>query len=373
MLERLLPARLGVGFRWLVASSWSADLGDGFAVAAGPLLVASRTHNASLVALALLLQRLPWLLFVAGIVIGMAAGTLLPIAGAGLLSDLLPVPPIQGIYLTPLVTAAAYGFLTAIAFSLLALGRAASIPGAALFRDALLPERVRPSLALIAVIALAAGLLVAMTVLTAPDRSFALWFCAAAVGTLALFRLGDALLMLAARRAPRLPAPWAKLGLANLYRPGAATPLMLVSVGLGLSTLAAVALIQGNIRAQIMDQLPTNAPSFFFIDLQNDQLARFDQVARAQPGADDIEEVPSLRARRRRGERRAGGPGEGNARDPLRPQRRPRPDLCRHAAQRLRASSLGSGGHPNTMGRRWCPSMPVWPPAGACMSATRSG
>jgi predicted MFS family arabinose efflux permease len=63
MLERLFPGRLGVGFRWLVASSWSANLGDGFAVAAGPLLVASQTHNASLVAAALLLQRLPWLLF----------------------------------------------------------------------------------------------------------------------------------------------------------------------------------------------------------------------------------------------------------------------------------------------------------------------
>jgi len=63
MLERLLPARLGSGFRWLVASSWAANLGDGFAVAAGPLLIASQTHNASLVALAVLLQRLPWLLF----------------------------------------------------------------------------------------------------------------------------------------------------------------------------------------------------------------------------------------------------------------------------------------------------------------------
>lgn len=63
LLERYLPARLGVGFRWLVASSWTANLGDGFALAAGPLLVASRTHNATLVALALLLQRLPWLLF----------------------------------------------------------------------------------------------------------------------------------------------------------------------------------------------------------------------------------------------------------------------------------------------------------------------
>jgi predicted MFS family arabinose efflux permease len=63
MIERMFPARMGRGFRWLVASSWSAELGDGFAVAAGPLLVASLTRDPSLVALALLLQRLPWLLF----------------------------------------------------------------------------------------------------------------------------------------------------------------------------------------------------------------------------------------------------------------------------------------------------------------------
>ena len=63
MLERLFPRRLGSGFRWLVTSTWTANLGDGFALAAGPLLVASETHDASLVALALLVQRLPWLLF----------------------------------------------------------------------------------------------------------------------------------------------------------------------------------------------------------------------------------------------------------------------------------------------------------------------
>lgn len=63
VVERLLPARLGAGFRWLVASSWTSNLGDGFALAAGPLLVASQTRNPNLVALATLLQRLPWLLF----------------------------------------------------------------------------------------------------------------------------------------------------------------------------------------------------------------------------------------------------------------------------------------------------------------------
>ena len=72
---------------------------------------------------------------------------------------------------------------------------------------------------------------------------------------------------------------------------------MLVSLGLGLSTLAAVVLIQGNIRAQILEQLPANAPSFYFIDIQNDQLPQFQSIVHAQPGVTDVEEVPSLRAR----------------------------------------------------------------------------
>ena len=109
--------------------------------------------------------------------------------------------------------------------------------------------------------------------------------------------IGGSVLMAAARRAPRLPMPWARLGVANLYRPGASTPLMLVSLGLGLSTLAAVALIQGNIRNQVLDQLPANAPTFFFIDIQNDQLAQFNQVLASQSGITDVNEVPSLRAR----------------------------------------------------------------------------
>jgi MFS family permease len=63
IVELIAPGRLGTKFRWLLASTWVSTLGDGFALAAGPLLVASETRNAQLVALATLLQRLPWLLF----------------------------------------------------------------------------------------------------------------------------------------------------------------------------------------------------------------------------------------------------------------------------------------------------------------------
>jgi MFS family permease len=62
-LDAVAPPRMGSGFRWLLSSSWVSNLGDGIALAAGPLLVASQTGDPLLVALAGLLQRLPWLLF----------------------------------------------------------------------------------------------------------------------------------------------------------------------------------------------------------------------------------------------------------------------------------------------------------------------
>jgi len=61
--DAISPPRLGAGFRWLLASSWSSNLGDGLSLAAGPLLVASETDDPLLVAAAAFLQRAPWLLF----------------------------------------------------------------------------------------------------------------------------------------------------------------------------------------------------------------------------------------------------------------------------------------------------------------------
>ena len=69
-METVAPTRLGTDFRWLLSSSWISNLGDGIALAAGPLLVASQTDEPGLVALAVLLQQLPWLLF------GLLAGAL---------------------------------------------------------------------------------------------------------------------------------------------------------------------------------------------------------------------------------------------------------------------------------------------------------
>lgn len=61
--EWVAPQRLGRDFRWLLASSWTSNVGDGIALAAAPLLIASMTDSPILVAAGAVLQFLPWLLF----------------------------------------------------------------------------------------------------------------------------------------------------------------------------------------------------------------------------------------------------------------------------------------------------------------------
>ena len=67
-MDTVAPPRLGRDFRWLLAASWVANLGDGVVLAAGPLLVASLTRDPLLVGLS------TFLLFAPPIVIGLYAG-----------------------------------------------------------------------------------------------------------------------------------------------------------------------------------------------------------------------------------------------------------------------------------------------------------
>ncbi|MCP2324450.1 putative MFS family arabinose efflux permease [Hamadaea flava] len=62
-MDKLVPARLGTSYRWLLASSWTTNFGDGIAMAAGPLLVASLTDEPFLISVAALLGWAPPLVF----------------------------------------------------------------------------------------------------------------------------------------------------------------------------------------------------------------------------------------------------------------------------------------------------------------------
>jgi putative ABC transport system permease protein len=87
-----------------------------------------------------------------------------------------------------------------------------------------------------------------------------------------------------------------RLALANLHRPGAPTGQIVLSLGIGLTVLVAIAVIEGNLSLAIESRLPAEAPAFFFLDIQPDQLAGFAEIVGATPGA-RFDQVPMMRGR----------------------------------------------------------------------------
>lgn len=229
----------------------------------------------------------------AGVIIGAAA----PPALGPLLADQLPVAARIGIYPAPLALAALFGILTAIAFSLWPLARACEVPPSALFRDLVAPARARPRALYAAIVAAALAALGALAVAASSDRRLGFWFVVAAFATFAMFRAAAWLIAALARRAPHGGRPGLRLALANLHRPGSPAPGLVLSLGLGLTVLIVIALVQGNIARELREQIPDVAPTFFFIDIQPDEVAAFDSLLAHLPGVGEVRRVPSLRGR----------------------------------------------------------------------------
>lgn len=242
------------------------------------------------------------LLAAGGIVVGLAIGALAPLIMVALFGDSLPVAARAGFYPLPLLLAACFGVLTALAFSVWPLARAREIPGARLFRALVAPVRRWPRPVYVAGTAVALATLASLAVLTAQDRRLALWFVLSAAGVLIAFRGAAWLLARLAALAGRWGAlqrgrPGLRLALANLHRPGAPTASVVLSLGLGLTVLVTVAQIEGALSREVNDRLPEAAPTFYFIDIQPDQAESFDRVVSEVPGAGMIERVPTLRGR----------------------------------------------------------------------------
>ncbi len=232
-----------------------------------------------------------------GIAAGLAAGALLPLVADEVLAGRLPVEARFGVYPGPLMLATGYGFLTALAFTLWPLGRACEVPPAGLFRDLVARQRRLPG----RMYGLGAGVagagLAVLAVATTADRGFALWFVGGVAVTFLVLRGASWGVAKAARAAQRSGGVVLRLALGALHRPGAATLSVMLSMGVGLSLLATVALIEGNLAREIDEQLPERAPAFFFVDIQQHQIAEFEKIATGIDGVSGLRRAASIRGR----------------------------------------------------------------------------
>lgn len=234
-------------------------------------------------------------LALAGVTTGLLIGGGLPLLFAPVIEAALPFPVAFRPYPAPLIEAAFYGLVTALLFTLWPLARTEGVRAAALYRGAGAGGWPRwPYLVALALMAVA---LIGGAALFSGVADLALWSAAGIVAALAVL----ALAALALRRLSRGSAHLARgrvslrLALAAIGGPRAEALPVVLSLGLGLSVLAAVGQIDANLRASIDRDLPARAPSYFFLDLQPDQLPGFLERVEGDPEVTKVESAPMLR------------------------------------------------------------------------------
>ena len=238
-------------------------------------------------------------LTVLGLIAGLALGAALPLVFAPILEARLPVPAAFSVHIRPLAEAALYGVLAALIFTLWPLARIEEVRAATLFRDAGGSDRRLPRRLWIIITAI----LFAALVGTAATLS-GLWTLTlgAAGGLLGAF----AILVLAANGVRRLSQRAAKsavvrgrsalrLAFGSVGGPGSEATSVVLSLGLGLTVLAAVGQIDANLRSAIDRDLPQIAPSFFMVDIQPDQIEEYRARLTSNEAVQKIESAPMLR------------------------------------------------------------------------------
>ncbi|MEM6712994.1 MAG: ABC transporter permease [Pseudomonadota bacterium] len=232
-----------------------------------------------------------------GILIGLAIGAAVPFVVQLFFGGILPVPLETRLYPDALGLAALYGLLVALAFALWPLGTVRDVPATALFRDVGGSSRRLPRIIYIAGAAIAMLGLGVVAFLVSESRFIASIYLGAAGVSFVILRLVGSAVMALAKRAPRPKSTEARLALGNIHRPGALTPSVILSLGLGLTLLVALALIDANLRRQLTSSIPEVAPAFFFLDIQNSQLNDFRALMdEAAPNA-VLDSEPMLRGR----------------------------------------------------------------------------
>ena len=234
-----------------------------------------------------------------GILAGLAVGGGLVAWLGPMLAQDLPIPAEFTLYPKPLAEAALYGALAAALFTLWPLAWILRVRPAELFRNETALPRPFPGWPVVIALVVLAAALIGSIVGLSVNPILAGW-CMVAIA--AAFVLLRALGWAGARIARRLShsrlaerRPVLRLALGAIGAPVAGTPGVVLALGLGLGVLATIGQIDANMQNILRNQLPENAPAFFFVDIQNHDLEKFRETVEADKGTEKLATAPMLR------------------------------------------------------------------------------
>ncbi|MBX3330450.1 MAG: ABC transporter permease [Nitrospira sp.] len=213
--------------------------------------------------------------------------------------------------LAPLVKGLALGILSTLLFALWPLLTIRDIKPARIFRREIAPlspttthptapwwpawrelDRVK----LLVSIGIGSGLAL-LSVWQAGSWKVGLLFVLAfAVAVLLLGASARGVLMVL-KKWPRPEALVLRQALGNVVRPGSQAMSITVAIGIAVMVVTTVSLVERSLLTQVGDNRPTDAPTFFFIDIQPDQAEGMTALLRQRSGDPNPRLTPLVRSR----------------------------------------------------------------------------
>ena len=232
-----------------------------------------------------------------GLLLGIAVGAILPALGFLVLNDVFPVSPVISVYPKPIVIAVIYGILIVLIFSTWPLAKAKAIPATNLFRDNIQLRKIKPHGGYKVILAILCSILSSVILISSDEILFNLYFIVGTCFVFLILKIFSTQLIQLSQKIIIKKNTALRLAITNLNRPGSIASSIVLSLGLGLTVLVAISLIEDNLGNQIKKRLPDMAPAFFFLDIQTDQKSYFDQTIKKISGIGNYKRVATLRGR----------------------------------------------------------------------------
>ena len=231
------------------------------------------------------------------IVIGLIAGAVAPAIAKATVGDLIPLPLTRDVETRPLALAAVFGFLVTIAFTMWPLARTRHMPASALFRHHVQTFVGWPGIGALITIAASLAIMAALVYASFADaRITTIYLGGLAASFVVLVGLAAAIVYLTRKLPKPRSAIW-RYALSNVHRPGSAAVSVILALGLGLSLFVTLALTDRTISTELTSGIPDRAPSFFFLDVRNDEKQAFLDLVQKEPGVTKVDTAPMLRGR----------------------------------------------------------------------------
>ena len=232
------------------------------------------------------------------ITLGLLFGGSLPFIFADFLESKMPIAISREFYPGPLAVAAFYSILISLIFTLWPLAKAKNVSARHLFRIAVSEtsgEKL-PSFYLLLIAGMAI-LLLGVVFYTANYRELTAYFMGGMLASFGLLLGTGYLVRTGVNYLPRRFSPALRIALSNITRPGNSTLSIILSLGLGLILLTAISLVEFGLDSEIERRVDTDAPSYFFLDIQKADHDRFKEFATSRDGISLYRTVPNLRGR----------------------------------------------------------------------------